>query len=96
MVIKTNRIDKTEFKKKLKNQRPPAEMARSLPGAILIPQALLVVADLAFLKTVSETKKRAANATLYIYGSPSGVRTRVTGVRGRRPRPLDDGTILTI
>ncbi len=26
-------------------------------------------------------------------GSPSGVRTRVTGVRGRRPRPLDDGTI---
>ena len=27
-----------------------------------------------------------------IFGSPSGVRTRVTGVRGRRPRPLDDGT----
>ena len=28
-----------------------------------------------------------------LIGSPSGVRTRVTGVRGRRPRPLDDGTI---
>jgi len=28
-----------------KNQRPPAEVARPLPGAILIPLALLVVAD---------------------------------------------------
>ena len=27
-----------------------------------------------------------------LIGSPSGVRTRVTGVRGRRPKPLDDGT----
>ncbi len=27
-------------------------------------------------------------------GSPNGTRTRVTGVRGRRPRPLDDGTIV--
>ena len=27
-------------------------------------------------------------------GSPNGTRTRVTGVRGRRPRPLDDGTIM--
>ncbi len=26
-------------------------------------------------------------------GDPNGVRTRVTGVRGRRPRPLDDGAI---
>ena len=24
-------------------------------------------------------------------GSPDGIRTRVTGLRGRRPRPLDDG-----
>jgi hypothetical protein len=24
-------------------------------------------------------------------GVPSGIRTRVTGVKGRRPRPLDDG-----
>ena len=29
-----------------------------------------------------------------IIGDPSGIRTRVTGVRGRRPKPLDDGTIL--
>ena len=28
-----------------------------------------------------------------LIGDPSGIRTRVTGVRGRRPRPLDDGTI---
>ncbi len=25
---------------------------------------------------------------------PNGIRTRVTDVRGRCPRPLDDGTIL--
>jgi hypothetical protein len=24
-------------------------------------------------------------------GVPGGIRTRVTGVKGRRPRPLDDG-----
>lgn len=28
-----------------------------------------------------------------LIGGPNGVRTRVTGVRGRCPRPLDDGTI---
>ncbi len=26
----------------------------------------------------------------YFLGSPYGIRTRVTGVRGRRPRPLDE------
>lgn len=26
------------------------------------------------------------------YGSPNGIRTRVSGVRGQYPRPLDDGT----
>jgi hypothetical protein len=31
---------------------------------------------------------------LKLFGSPNGTRTRVTGVRGRRPRPLDDGTIM--
>ena len=40
-----------------------------------------------------EEKKVCRPATLFISGSPSGVRTRVTGVRGRRPRPLDDGTV---
>ena len=30
----------------------------------------------------------------FFNGSPNGNRTRVTGVRGRRPRPLDDGTIM--
>src|SRR4030043_2296188 len=28
------------------------------------------------------------------FGGPSGLRTRVTDVRGRCPRPLDDGTML--
>ena len=27
-------------------------------------------------------------------GGPNGNRTRVSGVRGQRPRPLDDGTVL--
>lgn len=27
-----------------------------------------------------------------IFGDPNGTRTRVFGVRGRCPRPLDDGT----
>jgi hypothetical protein len=30
---------------------------------------------------------------LNLFGDPIGIRTRVTGVRGRRPEPLDDGTI---
>ena len=29
----------------------------------------------------------------YLLGGPNGVRTRVSGVRGQRPGPLDDGTI---
>ena len=27
-----------------------------------------------------------------LIGDPRGIRTPVTGVRGQRPRPLDDGT----
>ena len=30
---------------------------------------------------------------LVFSGSPNGDRTRVSGVRGRYPRPLDDGTM---
>ena len=30
---------------------------------------------------------------MLIFGSPNGDRTRVSGVRGRYPRPLDDGTL---
>ena len=29
----------------------------------------------------------------FFSGSPDGIRTRVTGLKGRRPRPLDDGAI---
>ena len=29
---------------------------------------------------------------VFLRGGPSGVRTRVFAVRGRRPGPLDDGT----
>ncbi len=27
----------------------------------------------------------------FLIGSPDGIRTRVTGLKGQRPRPLDDG-----
>ena len=30
---------------------------------------------------------------LNYFGDPNGVRTRVAGVRGRSPRPLDDGAL---
>ena len=40
-----------------------------------------------------QIKKVCRPANLIMIGSPNGIRTRVTGVRGRRPKPLDDGTI---
>ena len=36
---------------------------------------------------------REIDNPLFLLGDPSGIRTRVTGVRGRRPKPLDDGTM---
>jgi hypothetical protein len=35
-------------------------------------------------------------AVIIIFGSPNEIRTRVTAVKGRCPRPLDDGTIFHI
>ena len=46
VVIKTNRSDKIEIKKNLKISVPRQRWPRPLPGAILIPPTLLVVADL--------------------------------------------------
>ena len=34
--------------------------------------------------------------SIFNNGSPNGSRTRVSAVRGRYPRPLDDGTIISI
>jgi len=49
VAIKTNRSDKTEIKKFfLKISGPQQRWPRPLPGAILIPPALLVVADYNF------------------------------------------------
>ena len=39
-----------------------------------------------------EKKKPLIFKGLESFGSPNGTRTRVSGVRGRYPRPLDDGT----
>src|SRR5882762_3570019 len=32
-------------------------------------------------------------AKLFVYGVPNGIRTRVAAVKGRCPRPLDDGDV---
>jgi len=45
VVIKTNKSDKIEIKKFLKISGHQQRWPRPLPGVILIPPALLVVAD---------------------------------------------------
>ncbi len=43
--------------------------------------------------------KRAEPKTLAnrcVARTPNGIRTRVSGVKGRRPRPLDDGGLMAI
>ena len=37
---------------------------------------------------------RMAAFSRYYFCTPDGIRTHATGVRGRRPRPLDDGGLL--
>ena len=39
---------------------------------------------------VGLTKEKTLPYDRVLIGSPNGIRTRVTAVRGRRPRPLDD------
>ena len=41
----------------------------------------------------SRLNRRAAANGRTGSGSPDGIRTRVTGLKGRRPRPLDDGAL---
>jgi hypothetical protein len=58
VVIKTNRSDKTEMKKNfLKISGHQQRWPRPLPGAILIPPVLLVVADFYFQKAFRPTGK---------------------------------------
>ena len=42
-------------------------------------------------KKQKEIKLNSLISLVNINGDPYGTRTRVTGVRGRRPRPLDEG-----
>jgi hypothetical protein len=51
------------------------------------------------LETLSDGKIKGLRISpkhLFIHGGPNGTRTRVTDVRGRCPRPLDDGTFAVI
>ena len=38
-----------------------------------------------------ENKKGLSFSSLSVFGVPNEIRTRVTAVKGRCPRPLDDG-----
>src|SRR3972149_10480351 len=40
-----------------------------------------------------DSRPRQGGAAGSFNGGPNGNRTRVSGVRGQRPRPLDDGTV---
>ncbi len=51
--------------------------------SILIGHGFITGEDQGFMRAYKE---------LNLFGGPNGVRTRVTDVRGRCPRPLDDGT----
>ena len=46
------------------------------------------------LSAQQSLQPRARISPVKASGGPNGNRTRVFGVRGRRPRPLDDGTLL--
>lgn len=45
-------------------------------------------------KKKRETKPNCLISLDFSLGDPYGTRTRVTGVRGQRPRPLDEGAML--
>jgi hypothetical protein len=42
-------------------------------------------------RTETRCWREACNRPVDSIGSPDGIRTRVSGLKGRRPRPLDDG-----
>ena len=46
-----------------------------------------------FYDTCNKKRSSLLRQLLDISGGPKGSRTPVFGVRGRRPRPLDDGTV---
>ncbi len=45
----------------------------------------------AFVPRKTETRRKPACLVLLRSGAPKGIRTPVFAVKGRRPRPLDDG-----
>ena len=75
VVIKTNRSDKTEIKKIFKISGHQQRWPRPLPGAILIPPALLVVADFPEMQPKSEWVKslmlQAWDAGCKVYCKPN-------------------------
>ena len=46
-------------------------------------------------ESLGNKKKAAIFMTAVCIGDPNEIRTRVTAVRGRCPRPLDDGTLVS-
>ncbi len=61
----------------------------SIFEAVILPNIFLLLFLLPKEKGLRENSE-----TLDFTGVPNGSRTRVVGVKGRCPRPLDDGDIL--
>ena len=43
------------------------------------------------MQPVEKPNKKATLLVAFLFGDPTGIRTPVTAVKGRCPRPLDDG-----
>ena len=75
-------------------QAPPVRFAnRSNPGAIdaRLIRSLLSRPGSGFGLGERANKKRTRMGPFFVCGVPKGIRTPVAAVKGRSPRPLDDG-----
>ena len=65
----------------------------------LFREALISATRTGLEPATSAVTGRHANQLRYralrikLYGDPNGIRTRATAVKGRRPRPLNDGAV---
>ena len=56
-----------------------------------------MVREVGIEPTACRLSTDCSTAELYAqFGTPNGIRTRVSGVKGQRPKPLDDGGIKSI
>ena len=74
--------------------RKACQVARQLRfGHLTCNTAFGLLSQSSALNKSTHHHKKKRRYGAFFYGDPSETRTRVTAVRGRCPRPLDDGTI---